>query len=338
MKNFSKKLFVIFVTIFLCFNAVACNPNNPNEPATPINPPQPPTETTSRINYVSLGDSIADGSGLADYQSKDSLGFVNGSYAQLFKQKLEQDYDEVNAVNYGKSGDDSNDLLMFLTSLFSDNLSELKQSIKTNIQLADIITVCIGANDILSPATSQMGNFLIFNKEVTSHLDSGIQQLKNNFPQIINKLKILNSSANIIFLNVYNPYKELATTPNNMPTISGPLSIDSNKLKEIGIITESYLIAGELNLSSVSKTIIDGVNTIIKSNIENVSNYHLLDVKAAFDNYLSVNATYDIVNVNLLSQSSVNTSTLNQYLDPHPNAKGHELIYSLLSTLADAFN
>ena len=247
----------------------------------------------------------------------------------MFKIKLEQEYKEVHAINYAKAGEDSQDLLDFLSPLNKTSLTAAEQLIKTNIQNADIITVCIGANDILGPATNNLTKYLMFGTDITTYLDPGITQLKTNLPQIVTLLTTLNPTADIVFLNVFNPYLELMVTE-TMPPSSGMLSVNTTKLKEIGVITEAYLNSGEINTNTMNKTVPDGVNTIIYDCIKDQNNCHLLDVNSAFNNYLTNNETYDIVNVCILSRQNISLSNLSTDLDPHPNTKGHKLIFDTL--------
>ena len=339
MKKFFSYLLSLPILCLLCLSLVGClreMPTDTNDSTTP-----PVVDTT--INYVSLGDSIAEGYALTEYNQKSVDGFVPESYAQMFKSMLEEHYEEVNAVNYATAGDTSGDLLNLLTPLLSTELADDSQTMKTNIQNADIISVCIGANDILGPAIDNFAGYVMGSVDITQSLDAGLTVLSNNFKYVVTTLQTLNPTCKLVFLNVYNPYKEFMTTTKSVSISTGffPITLDSAILNEIGSITEVYLDSGSTNVTvggqQTTKTISAGVNQVIESTIENEENCYLLDVKDCFDTYFqtkvdeSAENKYDIVNSYLLSvDSAVNLDELTVAIDPHPNTEGHELIFNLL--------
>ena len=305
----------------------------------------PKTEVKETVNYVSLGDSIAEGHGLPDYEAnKEGYKFVSGSYTNSFKEYLATKYKNVNAINYANSGDDSTDLLNMLNALNGASLSAENQEIKNNLQNADYITICIGANDILGPVTDNLLNFLVYNQDITSHLDSGIETFNTNFPKILSKLQTLNSNAKLIFSSIYNPYKEFIATQKNITvSVSGFTSynVTSSKLNLIGKLSETYIDSGNVynEAGAVTKTLENGLNQIIENNIKNKNNCYLLDVKDCFDSYYTTNNNYNIVKADILSHTTIEvtynniTSKLFSHLDPHPSELGHTEISKLLNNM-----
>ncbi|MBO7526909.1 MAG: InlB B-repeat-containing protein [Clostridia bacterium] len=287
------------------------------------------------INYVSLGDSIAAGYGLADYDlanESNSNAFVNGSYAKGFYDYLKTLYSTVNASTYAESGLDSAGLIGKLNSEDENNAE-----IILALESADIITVCIGANDILQPAKDEMFNqieasfggtadeIIIDYNAVESVMNDGLVAFTSNISSILNTLTQLNSNARIFFLDVYNPYFNLmddniahASAMHASFSFLGQ-NIDINKffskqtVKQLGISANTY-ISGGTNLAGNT---VDGLNKILFDEVykkdaqehrlyskayvigANSLNYaDLIGVKQTFENY---DGDYDdLINATLL--------------------------------------
>ena len=178
------------------------------------------------MRYVSLGDSIAVGHSI-DANWKNDYGYhtqygengnestviVPNSYTDLIHKKLLSIYgdDKVLATSYAHSGDTNTDL--------RDKLEN--PSVQESIANADVITICIGANTILGPATSEIGNFINYGNptllQLNEALESGFNMLASDenvygsYRNIMAKIKSLNNkpTAKFIFTTVYNPYKFL---------------------------------------------------------------------------------------------------------------------------------
>ena len=159
--------------------------------------------------YVSLGDSIAAGHSLSGHsinnqygmEGKTSTQIVDGSYTQLFRDNvLKANYENVKTISYAKSGQTSTDLL--------NNLKN-DENIKESVKKADIITVCIGANDILSVLNADDVAFSVamyladINDNIISDFEEGIKTCINNYPKIIETLNELNPNAKILFQTVF---------------------------------------------------------------------------------------------------------------------------------------
>lgn len=299
--------------------------------------PKDLTNTTNReFIYVSLGDSIADGTGLPDYYNKNYAGFVDGSYSEMLRQKLMINRNNFFAVNYAKAGLTSTDLLSMLVS---------DEDIIDDVKRANTISICIGANDILGPAQNGLLDFITKDQDITASLDGGIEAFSNNFPKIVERLQTLNPKANIIFLNIYNPYKEFIETTKNVsvsvvgfPTLN--FKISSAKLNKIGEITEVYLNSGTVSDATIpdeSKLIANGINKIISSNVEVKQNIYLLDVKKQFNEYYQNNNEYSVVKASALQNENISTTLQTMQkdvaalIDPHPTILGHRKIDELFT-------
>ena len=300
------------------------------------------------IYYVSLGDSIAVGYNLADYNAgvSDSTEgkpgqFVPGSYAYNFKSVLEGKYgaNNVLSANYATSGDNSVDLLNKLES----------EEMQTWIQKADIVTICIGANDILGPALENIAGYILKDgtsgsvsiAQMENQLSLGLQNFEGSsvqegsFDKILKVLYELNPDANYIFTNVYNPYKELAL-PSSLASFIGYTNFSQEKIDKMGEITSIYLAGG----TNSQNQEVFGLNQILQSKINDFGhdNFVLVDTYGSFNQYtMETTPKYtDLVFSSLTKDSVINVTELMgggvdvimSKTDPHPTEQGHALIYA----------
>ena len=208
-----KKFICLSVLIVVAFFGVGCASTLNNQPDS-----KNEEFIGETISYVSLGDSIPEGYYLPKYEEKDEYGFVKQSYTHSLKSFFESKYKEVHAHNYATAGLTSTQLKEQLMALDGQTLSQNEEEMKMNIIGADVITVCIGANDILTPALDNFLN-IVLNEDISSYLtefDNGIAAFTSNFPIIVSKLKELNPTAKLIFSNIYNPYKDFITATSNI--------------------------------------------------------------------------------------------------------------------------
>ena len=277
----------------------------------------------NEINYLALGDSIADGYALEGYLG---YNFIENAYTTRFKNKLETDYLDINvsSLTYAKEGDKTYNLLQKLDTFYSA------------VSNADIITICIGANDILGLALQNVSDFINGNltvAEMEDILEGGINTFKINFPKVLNKIYKINPNAKVIFNNIYNPYKCFYLT-GAWGLLASLAGIDINNVNKISEITEVYL-AGGTNSQGEN---VSGLNNLLASfiNESNCDNFFLADVKAVFDKYITDNgsdAYSDIVNVNANNITLQNFNNFSAYADPHPTAKGHKLIFETIYSM-----
>ena len=338
-----KNKFGCILVVFLMFALAVCGINFG------FNAELAKAETATVLNYVSLGDSIPEGYALEGYSNKDVNGFVLKSYPQMFSNKAWDFYTAVNAKGFAKAGDTSTNFLCKLTgldesgnALIDENLI-ISQNIQKYVQSADIITICIGANDILSAASNTMDlvSFVLgTSNAIIDKLNAGIATFNGNFPKILARLKELNPNAKILFSNVYNPYKDLISTSKTL-TISYGINFPE-KLNQVGKIIEMFLDANsEYNDGTIIAKVSKGINNIIEDGIKNNSNYKLVDVKSSFDKYYNDNSKYDIVNCSILEK---NTITYNELvdtegisvIDPHPTQAGHKVIFDTLNQTVES--
>ncbi len=137
------------------------------------------------IRYLALGDSIATG----------SLTFFSSTtpFPRFLANQLSQDSGHpVTLQNYGRNGLNSAQMLQQL---------QFDNRLRNMIREADLITLCIGGNDLLK-ATPVPG----FNSIFHPVAQQGVGQFLHSYPQIINNIRDTNPNATLITMTLYNPY------------------------------------------------------------------------------------------------------------------------------------
>ena len=246
------------------------------------------------LEYVSLGDSIAAGYGLDGYNQEDELNentIISTSYAGRFKTYLENRYGEVYARSFGVAGAYTGSLIEMLTSTTNQEYIKVKQYVQT----ADIITICIGANDILGPAGDALlnANFLqnqgsMFDFDlIQTNMQQGLDSFSdsNHFPALLNILNdLVKPTSKVIFLDVYNPYHSfinteidaaitLSVTPELYPFLgmvnfNNTIVFSHEDLGKIGYLAGCYL-SGGLNLNAEQ---VKGLNERMYENVYATNN------------------------------------------------------------------
>ena len=148
-----------------------------------------------KFRYVSLGDSIA---------------AAHNSYANLIGNKLASRYGErhIIASNLATSGDAVEDLMNQLDE--DETYSAVKK--------ADVVTICIGANDILAKNINTEALMSYFKygspalNDISDSIDDCLVVLETDtatysYRKLFDKLNGINPKATYIFTTVYNPYK-----------------------------------------------------------------------------------------------------------------------------------
>jgi len=197
----------------------------------------------THIHYVALGDSLATGSTSRE---------TTTSYVHGFYNFLQEEYSsvEVTMENLAQDGDDSSDLLAKL-----DN-----ETFVSKVSGADIITISIGGNNILSAGRDS--NFSEIDEDLA---DEGTTAFENEYKDIILKIRALNPDAKIIAMTLYNPY--------NSVSIRG--------------------YENDPDLHSITAEYVDRINAEIKG-IEEDENYIVADVHAEFLEYAVAGKMGDI--------------------------------------------
>lgn len=179
-----------------------------------------PSKATT-INYVSLGDSIAAGhtinaDWIIDYGEGSQYGkngntetkIVPGCYTDLIKNELVSVYgaDHVNVKSFARSGDTVADLMQKLSH----------DVVRNELSKANLVTICIGANDVLQPAMMHLNEYIETGSLVSidATVESNLAVLNddsnsNSYKALFDKLTEINPTAKYVFMTIYNPYKYL---------------------------------------------------------------------------------------------------------------------------------
>lgn len=174
-----------------------------------------------KISVLSFGDSIAaghkiDGNWETDYgwdaqygvDGRKQTTLVPGCYTDILRQELESIYgkDRVSVTSFARSGDRVSDLITKLTH------DRVKKAIKN----ADLVLVCIGANDVLHYALTNLEEYIATadSSKIDGYVTDSLNVLNtdsdpNSYISLFNRLHEINPNAKYVFTTVYNPYKHL---------------------------------------------------------------------------------------------------------------------------------
>lgn len=267
---------------------------------------------SARYGYVSLGDSIAAGHTInedwkEDYGEDSQYGkngnistiIVPNSYTDLIRKDLEATYGKsgVTAVSFARSGDTVADLMEKLTH----------DGVRRTISKANLVTICIGANDILQPAMSGLGGYIDTGniddlaKDVDTHLATlNNDEATTSYKALFDKLTEINRNATYVFTTIYNPYKYLrieeSTSANDykdgflgplmwcVPDTLGSLAT-SIRGAFFGVPKVKNTIDRVNRIGSLAEGYITLLNNILRTKINEYGNPNILlaDTKAVFD-------------------------------------------------------
>lgn len=181
--------------------------------------------------YVSFGDSIAAGHAIdknweLNYGTRSQYGengntqtvIVADCYTDLIREQILAKYpsEDTNTISFAHSGDQVHHLIAKLDD----------ENVKNWLRKADLVTICIGANNILTPAMSiylekyiNAGDSALveFDAAIDSNLailSAGRDSKTNVYPagsygSLFDKLYSINERATYILTTIYNPYKYL---------------------------------------------------------------------------------------------------------------------------------
>ena len=280
-------------------------------------------QTGGSINIVVLGDSIARGYGLADYEHE--------RYSALLADMLKERYDEVNIANYGIDGQTGRELA---DSLASDPPAELAN--------ADVVIVSIGGNNVLTRLSELFSVSDMFNEntanalkeyfanmlaadaagkskfesaasllndilkkvdsafegeEFASLISDAASRLREELPAIVSAVK--NAGAKrVIVQTIYNPYYDIIINLRGVET------------------TLDLAARGEESVSELNRVI---------SELAQSAGYETVNIHDAFSESLD-----KLTNAGIDLTSAAAGLPLNFGVDPHPNAEGHKLIAELI--------
>lgn len=254
------------------------------------------------------GDSISAGYGLAD--TNDSYPAV---FAESYTTALDGEYQAK-----GVSGDTTSDLLADLTPYINGTADDMDEFNNT-----DIVTLCIGANNVLGPAMANLGSYMsgtLSDADYRLLLEAGVAQFKADFPQIIDAFE----GKKVLVMTVYNPYKY---------TSLYDMKLDAS-LSAMGSYVNTILASYETQFQAMLSTTMEyltQINSEIKSYAS--ADVTVIDIWTLFDGFTE-DQYLEYINADL-SQVTVTSSDLSgdalmtkisAACDPHPTAEGHAVI------------
>jgi lysophospholipase L1-like esterase len=233
---------------------------------------------TGELVYLALGDSIPDG-----YYNTSLFNYLGGgtdsySYIEQFRDEL-----GILPANYfdeSVSGYNTIDVHSQLSNVVIQSL----------IAKADVITLCIGANDIMDAAPRTLSGLDKYNINWLI-ADQGRDAFEANWIGIIDGIEALNPDVTLIVMTIYNPYRTTET------------SYDK---------ANSYFedtTSGNYGLNYI----IRNTETLYDAQISDDFDYRIADVYNAF---------------NASTNKDGLTGFYRSFCDPHPNQFGQDLIFA----------
>lgn len=145
-----------------------------------------------QIDYVALGDSLA--AGITPYGGDDK------GYPEYLAERLKQtEYDVEEFTNYGVSGYTTEQLKNAL--LYASQVDN--SAIRNSIRNAELVTIDIGAVDILALLTKAK----IEKRQLTQfEIETVLQQVRNNLLTSLGIIGSLNPTAKVYVMGYYNPF------------------------------------------------------------------------------------------------------------------------------------
>lgn len=177
----------------------------------------------NKFVHLSFGDSIAAGHAI---DSNWELNYGTGSqygengntsttlipdcYTQRIHNRFATEHgaDNVDTISFAHSGDRVSDLIRLLDHTV----------VRETLQNAEVVTLCIGANDILGPALNSLESYIANGRPTLyalgNEVDNNISILDDDtsllgYTALFNKLNSINPNAQYIFMTIYNPIKYL---------------------------------------------------------------------------------------------------------------------------------
>lgn len=139
------------------------------------------------VKLVALGDSLTHGQG-------DETN--NGGYVGIIKQKVEHRYRKttVTTVNYGVSGDRSDQILARLNS---------QKQLRQDLRQANVITMTVGGNDLMQKLEQDA-------TDSPKQINQGVRTAGKTYRTKLNRLFMAvrkqNPHAPIFVMSIYNPF------------------------------------------------------------------------------------------------------------------------------------
>lgn len=269
-------------------NSGNVNLEDPSASTTSFIMPQGNVEVTANYEvvpdqekiYVALGDSIPCGK---YYTLSNPDGIQANSYVDQLSQEM--GIDETNSHNMSVSGDNAFELL--------DKLRDDGSQLQDLVSKADVITLCVGANDIMD-AVERVNTGLDKYSVDWDIADRGRDSFEESWYQIIDRIEDLNPDVTLIVMTIYNPYR----------------STDQPIYDQINPYFEETT-PGNYGLNYI----IRNTKTLYNDCIGNAFDYRVADVYQAFNSHSNKDSLTGFYGPIIC--------------DPHPNQEGHNVIFAV---------
>lgn len=239
------------------------------------------TVESDALVYVALGDSIPEGTYYRSLWDYIFGGTDSYSYIEQLRDTL-----GISSTNYfdqSSSGFNAIDVYNQIVNTSGPTADYIRN--------ADLITLAVGANDIMDAASRSTSGLDKYNIN-WSIATSGLNSFEEYWPLIIDQIESLNPDATVLVMTIYNPYHEsedIYSQVDSYFTNDGTIDFDYDGLMDLGL------------------------NDIINQT-ETTLDYRVADVYSAFNNHFN---------------KDILTGFYNSFCDPHPNQNGQDLIFDL---------
>jgi lysophospholipase L1-like esterase len=260
-----------------------------NQKSSPTTPVRHERVMKKEVNLVAIGDSLTYGQG---DESK------NGGYVGIIKQKIKQRYHtQVNTVNYGVSGDRSDQIL--------DRINKQKK-IRNDIKHADVITMTVGGNDLMQTLQKEIAENQ--QDEITSAVNKAGQTYQQKLVRLFTVIRRQNHQAPIFVVSIYNPvYAYFAN---------------------VTVISRSVAQWNKITEQTVSQT--DNAYFVDINHLMSYGQYKTSKQRQQLIDEDQKNGSNTLNQKQVIAIQKHDKKNLNQYISPednfHPNHKGYEEI------------
>ena len=249
------------------------------------------------------GDSIASGDKLSSHEDyiNGVTKIADGCYPQVFSESY-IDHFGGEIISKAVSGDETWQLLDILET--DSQTDEFKDT--------EIVTLCIGANNVLGVALSNIQNYLLGSIDDTAYralLQAGLDKFTEDWPTILEYFE----GKKVVTMTVYNPYRyAIENFPNN--------ALLSGFVTKFGTMLD------------ISMEYLQEINDIIRASAsEDVYVVDIWNLFEGFTNeeysqYLNVDAASISFSLDMLSNTALLVQEFKEKCDPHPTYAGHERI------------
>lgn len=241
------------------------------------------TGNNPTIAYLALGDSIPYGR----YYTSSWNYLFGGTDTSSYIEQFAMEYDVLNSeFDQSISGLNTIDIYNQLTP----DKPGYNPMLVSQVEESDIITLCIGANDIMDAVPRTFYGLDKYNIN-WSVAENGRKSFETNWQKIIDRIHFLNYDVTLIVMTIYNPYHE-----------------NESIYKQVDEYFSSD-VEGDYGLNYIIKNTM----SLYGADYSSQFTYLVADVYDTFNKY---------------PNKDYLTEFYNRFSDPHPNQLGQNLIFN----------